>query len=375
MREYLSKQDLRDRLDLAKNYSQYRTRTLRECTQRSIKPPNNEGSFSIADPWESTLDTNRHEYRRGNIIGIAETSLGGTLSRYTQNEDVFTCHEAPHASILTVIDGGGGSSSGRAAAILSALSLEQYLDTLAIEDPDSHITPRQMDAILNEVNQELLDHEARLDDRSVRLFGTIAGACFLHNEEGRVEKMITFARGDSRTLVIRGGRILREGSTVLQNHASALAIMHADPAKYWGEFRDRQSRIMDGLGIQNHQWNSSMSDPSLQNHARLIDVQPGDAVILYTDGIGDMVSDYELEECARIAGRGNGIHAPTLHKLIMNLARRRNETPIDEECIIQTGVDSFATIVPNPTYIDRDGNPLPPRGSSDNQTLAVCTLS
>ncbi len=371
------KQDLRSIIPLTEIVAQDQREAEVLFAQARLRPPNRQRSFDERDPWNGDLDQESAPYERGNIRGWATTSKGGPMSRYTMNEDVFTAYEAPHASLLTVIDGGGGSSSGRAASILSALLLERALDQQVLDDPDGHPTPQSLDILLTRINRALVAQGGQWVDEegsAIRLFGTIAGVCFLQNEEGEAEHMITFARGDARVLVIREGVILQDASSWFQNQAGVLALGKNDPSLYWDAYRDHHSRLWSGLGVSQDAWNGAVQEP-WKNTARVINVQKGDIVLLYTDGVGDVVTDFELQTWAKVAHRlGTERGSAWLHQKIQQTVEERSGAGFDEEVRIQPSEHRDAYIVPNPQYRHEDGTPknLP---SADNYTLATYVVT
>ena len=339
--------------------------------------PVRQHSFDERDPWMSERDALEAPYERGNVRGWATTSDGGAMSRYHgRNEDLFTAYEAPHASLLTVIDGGGGSSSGRAAAVLSSLLLHRAMDQAVLQDPDGHLTPSDIDNMVSLINRALLQQAQEYpgyEGHSVQLFGTIAGAYFLHNEEGKAEKVIAFARGDARVLVLREGKILPEASSWFQNQAGMSAMMSGDFSLYWDTYRHQHSRLLSGLGMKQDVWNSAV--PSAKNTARILDVRPGDRVILYTDGVGDMITDLEIERWAKIAHTWGAERGSSwLHQKICSIVDERVSVGFDEEVKIVASEDRESLIVPNPQYRHEDGTPknLP---SADNYTLATYVVT
>jgi protein phosphatase len=194
-----------------------------------------------------------------------------------KNEDAFLLR--PDASLCFVADGMGGHNAGIVASRLAVERLDASWNGQGreLEGGEAFLA----DAIVG-ANQRIFD--AAAEDEALRGMGTtVVGAWFF---EGA---MLVGHVGDSRAYRFRGAaleQITEDHSLV--NEYLRHGILTPEQAK---EFRFRNV-ITRAVGV------AETVEPEVHRHAW----QPGDVVLLCSDGLTDMVADADIEATLRDCG-------------------------------------------------------------------------
>jgi protein phosphatase len=199
------------------------------------------------------------------------------------NEDYFIAR--PDLGLFIVCDGMGGHNAGEVAAELAAQTASEFFERCR-RDPDG-TWPFRIDAALGEEGSRLpiaLRHandrirEVAAKDARKANMGTTAVAAFLHEDRSYVAHA-----GDSRGYMFRGGKIWPItadhsllGDFIRQKHPTPEEI-EAFPYK---------NVISRALGPA----------PDVKVDSALLDMQPGDVLLLCCDGLHGMVKDVQMAE-------------------------------------------------------------------------------
>ncbi len=235
------------------------------------------------------------------------------------NEDYYVMR--PELGLFMVCDGMGGHSAGEVASELAGQITSQFFERIR-RDPDG-TWPFKIDAALGEEGSRLpvaLRHandkirEVAAKDARKANMGTTAVAAFLHGDHSYVAHA-----GDSRAYLFRGGKIWPVtadhsllGDFIRQKHPSQEEI-DAFPYK---------NVISRALGPA----------ADVKVDAALLDMQPGDVILLCCDGLHGLVRDPEMAQilsdeqdlqgaCKKLVDKANS--AGGVDNITVVLIRRR----------------------------------------------------
>ncbi|MBL6633770.1 MAG: Stp1/IreP family PP2C-type Ser/Thr phosphatase [Thermoleophilia bacterium] len=200
------------------------------------------------------------------LIELASASDVGRQRSDNQDRDLL----AP--PIIAVADGMGGHLGGGTAAAMAVDALRGV----------GHATdPTALLGALKDANRAIA--RAASDDPGLAGMGTTATAALL---EGGILYLVHV--GDSRAYLIRGGRIIQ----VTDDHSVVAEMVRrgalsADAA----ETHPARHVITRALGV----------DADLQIDALRVDLEPGDVVLLCTDGLSGPVGDEQIREAVEEA--------------------------------------------------------------------------
>ena len=127
--------------------------------------------------------------------------------------------------------------------------------------------------------------------------------------------------GDSSIHVARGGKLLTEARSETQNLATALVkATNGTQVAYFKDFASNKNIIFGWLGIKKNsdKLNDTGSSQESQAGFHSMKMQVGDVVILASDSLGDVVSDYEIE---KICQENKGAEA--IQNALLSLIRER----------------------------------------------------
>ncbi|MFM8827695.1 MAG: Stp1/IreP family PP2C-type Ser/Thr phosphatase [Actinomycetota bacterium] len=215
------------------------------------------------------------------LIELASASDVGRVRSDNQDRDLL----AP--PLIAVADGMGGHLGGGTAA---GMAVE------ALRGVGSTTDPTALLAALKEANRAIA--RAAMDDPDLTGMGTTATAALL---EGGILYLVHV--GDSRAYLIREGRIIQ----VTQDHSVVAEMVRrgalsADAA----ESHPARHVITRALGV----------DADIDIDALRVDLEPGDVVLLCTDGLSGPVGDGDILELVEAA--------PTLEQAAEQLVQRAN---------------------------------------------------
>ena len=223
-------------------------------TDRGRVRPDNEDQFAIAE--------------LGRALRVTQSSLGPEL-RFSD----------AHATLLVVADGMGGHRAGEVASSLAVSAVEssvlESLRTSAGLDSDEIL--ERLCAAVRDADQRIFEQASqRADQRGMGTTLTVAYA---------VRSMLFVAHvGDSRLYLHRGGRlhqITRDHTLVTEMvERGALAPQMATSHPLRHVITNAVGGAEPGLKVEPHQ----------------LPLEPGDVVLLCSDGLTEMVPDQQIAE-------------------------------------------------------------------------------
>lgn len=238
-------------------------------------------------PAECPTNFNRHQLMGAQASITSMTSYGGPGSKYRNvNEDSFFFGVNPNDKIIAgTIDGSGGSHYGYQAGKITNHSLA------------------------NSLNEGLkLDEAFYMADANVikEAKGGYATGVALTIEQSLQVNIA--CKGDSRSLAIRKGQKIESGCTLIQSHVGRMIETgELNPS----EIHTHKKKNIVYSVVGNHK---------LPLCVRRFQAQKGDQIILATDGLWDVVSDYEIQYLSQI------LHGVPLLMALFHLAYQRNNS-------------------------------------------------
>ncbi|MBF0104286.1 MAG: hypothetical protein HQM16_03055 [Deltaproteobacteria bacterium] len=243
-----------------------------------------------AEPELCPDNNHHHHFSMPQAALAGSTTYGGPGSKYTNiNEDSFFFGtNADDALIAGVIDGAGGTEYGYLGGRLANHTLSKQLQRGK--------TMKEAFAIA-----DLVVMASAGGGYAMGVAIEISPG--LHIEMGN--------KGDARAITIRGGRILQQGTTKIHSHV----------AKYI------EKGINPGHAIhtspQKHIVYSCIGENKYPYYGTRFFGRPGDIIVMGSDGLFDVVSDYEI---LCLADHSN---ARDLHQELRTLAYERNNSKSD----------------------------------------------
>ena len=222
----------------------------------------------------------------------------------SHNEDSFLVSE--ELGLFVVADGMGGHAGGETASRVSVTTIAQEVQSARQAHPEAFEKPHPLaDAPLAEVVRDALEaacgavfHAARANP-GLEGMGTTSIALVLG--EGAV-----FAGhvGDSRFYMVRGDHIqqISEDHSLVNEQVKA-GILTPEQAKH-SRFKNIITR---SIGFEEDVLVDVMA----------VEVEPGDQMLLCSDGLSNLVEDYEMREILR------SVPLPEVPKALVDLANAR----------------------------------------------------
>lgn len=267
-----------------------------------------------------------HIMTYANLATVASTTTyGGPGSKYrTINEDSFFFGINVSRSLIAgVVDGAGGSCFGYLAGKLAneALATKLYEGKnviAAFASADEHVILNGKGGYATGVAIEVDEH----------LFVQMA------------------AKGDTRAMTLRDEQLFREGTTVIQSEVAKKIEQGLLPPHAIHTAKGRN--IIYSI-IGNH--NMPLTSSAFQ-------ARPGDVLVLASDGLWDVISDFEILQMSK------NYRGTQLQKALYALAFERNNST--EEFALQFG--------PNEVYVLSPLHVSETKCRGDNITVQVVEL-
>jgi len=211
------------------------------------------------------------------LVECAYASHPGRDPGKQVNEDAYGYEKTAVGHLCVLCDGMGGHQNGREAA---QLAVEVIMGTFVHAPPAA-------DAAGGSRGRELLEQAIVAANARVALLGQSSNpprpgstvvAILMHPEGVEVAHV-----GDSRCYLVQGGRIFQitKDHTVVQNMIDAQLLTPAQAAVH-----PDANQILRALGAS--------SEVNVEVRAQTIPFVPGDAFVLCSDGLSDLVDPAEL---------------------------------------------------------------------------------
>jgi protein phosphatase len=225
-------------------------------TERGLVRPTNQDQFLIAALTKA--------------MRIGQSSLREANAKYGDE----------HGHIFIVADGIGGSSGGEAASALAVLSIEQFL--LNTFKWFFHLQGPERDTVVAELREALRQADARLFGEAaahpeLKGMGTTLTMAYSLGHE-----LFVVHAGDSRCYLFRSGELeqLTRDHTLVEELVREGAVA---PEK----MRRHALRHMITNAVGGHR-------PGVRTDAHKVHLEPGDMLLLCTDGLSGMVTDERI---------------------------------------------------------------------------------
>jgi protein phosphatase len=184
-----------------------------------------------------------------------------------QNEDSYLCEHPLYA----VADGLGGHAAGEVA---SALMVERLTELTFSDEVPPDAAQRELAEAVRDANRRI--HRSAVEDPQHAGMGTTVTAAVA------VGDTLCFAHvGDSRGYLLRGGELSRitEDHTPVQRAVRAGVISAAE-----AQHHPSRHVLAQAVGL----------DVDVEVDTPRVDLQPGDRVVLCTDGMTDPIPDDDI---------------------------------------------------------------------------------
>ena len=213
----------------------------------------------------------------GTVNGRSD--YGGPNSKYNKaNEDSMFADADHDRLIVGVVDGAGGSGNGLQA---SRVGSEQLLKALQ--------EGQTMESAFEQADREVTKIPKGRSPATGKLEQAYATAIVAHiTQEG---KTTLGWRGDAKAMTIRNGNKLSEGTTRLQNFAWEMNEGTEDERLFYTH--PYRSVITGTIGETGGKERKPTGILEFQAHNR-------DQIVLASDGLWDVVSEYEVIELAKL---------------------------------------------------------------------------
>src|SRR6266851_4127111 len=259
---------------------------LREGFANSDKARSNAGNYLESHPANELRSSLRLRQDAGNYLDIGTGLDAGIKRRGSPNEDSLLAVEsitssvtAPYPSGLFIIaDGMGGHGNGQEASQLAIRAMrESILMTLQLGIEDEAL-PELLSEAVQSANRSIYK---RNQQRHADM-GTTTTAALLWGTTAYIANV-----GDSRTYIYREVDGLTQ---VTQDHSTVARLVKRGAISAGDVYtHPKRNEIYRSLG--NH--------PTVEVDTFTVTVQPGDILLLCSDGLWEMVRDAEIEEILR----------------------------------------------------------------------------
>lgn len=207
------------------------------------------------------------------VLAAGETDVGRERQR---NEDAFLC--LPERGLFIVADGLGGEAAGKEASRLGVETLQGILTQASLEAATA--INGGLENLLRQAieagNQAILD-VARANVGWERMGTTVVIAVV---RDGVVHLSHV---GDSRAYLVRAGKAV----SLTRDHSTVMALVDA------GYLTPKQARTHP---LRNELSQCLGVDERLKPSYAALRLNPGDRIVLCTDGLWDMVTDEKLAQ-------------------------------------------------------------------------------
>lgn len=199
------------------------------------------------------------------------------------NEDCFAIHE--HLGLAVIADGMGGHNAGEVAARMAVDAVVDYFTTVHDDwpfgfDPDLSANGNRMRTAILLANVQILENAITNDDHA-GMGTTVVSA---RVADGR---LVCGHVGDSRLYLLSGGSLRQ----LTADDSWMAAILAHDPAADRSSLRYHPMRhaLTNVVGAR------TRTDVHVVESA----VEPGDVMLLTTDGVHEVLDDRRLEQLLR----------------------------------------------------------------------------
>ena len=211
------------------------------------------------------------------VFGLTDT---GVVRK--ENQDSYAIRALnDRLAVAVVCDGMGGAQAGNVASAVAVETFAAAVEDSCRQSPPQDATDRErlMRAASQKANRVV--YEVSEDNPEYRGMGaTLVGALILPDG-------ITLVNiGDSRAYVIRGETIRQ----ITRDHSLVQALVaRGELTQEEARVHPKKNLITRALGV----------DPEVSEDAFQVQAQPGDRLLLCSDGLSNVLSDQQILELSR----------------------------------------------------------------------------
>ena len=192
-----------------------------------------------------------------------------------QNQDAYAVINFGHDRMLLVVcDGMGGAKSGDVASRLAAEVFEEDVRQSTMPDMEQPDIVKMLVGAVKSANRAVYEHAQLSEDFSG--MGTTLVAAFV-----KTDLAIAVNVGDSRAYLLR-----EQGVTRITEDHSVVQLMVRR-----GEITEEEARTYPGKNLITR---AVGTEPRVSCDVFTLRVAPGDAILLCSDGLSNLLTDQEL---------------------------------------------------------------------------------
>lgn len=198
----------------------------------------------------------------------------------TENQDAFLIQPREDGTVFALVcDGMGGANGGKLASTTACKAAEEYLSKYSFEDVDFTNAQKLMRNAIFAANDRL--YQFTLDDEKLIGMGTTMVLAICTKDKVHVANV-----GDSRAYIYRQQKLQQ----ITTDHSAVQEMVDTGKlTKKQAEHHPQKNIITRAVGIDNF----VQADLFHQS------VQPGDIILLCSDGLTNHVSEQQIESILR----------------------------------------------------------------------------
>jgi serine/threonine protein phosphatase PrpC len=182
--------------------------------------------------------------------------------------------------LLLVADGMGGHQAGEVASALSAVTIEGFL--LNTLKRFFHLEVPEEQHVLKEFQDALVQADARIFEEAARHPELIGMGTTLTMAFASDRRLFVAHVGDSRCYLLSGGEL----HALTQDHSIVAEMVRRGALSPEGASRHPHRHVITNV-LGGHQ-------PGVRVEMHKLDLEPGDVVLLCSDGLTEMVPDARI---------------------------------------------------------------------------------
>ncbi len=258
----------------------------------------------------NTLETYSPEIKKENTFNIACESRGKTQNH---NEDDYFLNTKNLS--FGVFDGMGGDRNGAESSKLCRDLIKQELLFLP-SNISQQETDKRLSIISKKVNQTFLENKEKYN-----LGGTTGTFGIISRDSKGQDFIVGNSLGDSRAYLLRSENhrepLLRITSddSFIKKHSNSISQFNQtqdrlDEAINESDLNDREKILQENRNaISNY-----FGDPEAKAEVFFIDLEPGDIILLTTDGVHDNLTTSEISQILSIGQNSEQITKDLINK-------------------------------------------------------------
>jgi PPM family protein phosphatase len=246
------------------------------CADPPLRPtparPFSVRDFGLTDPGR---------VRPSNEDHFVVVELARTMSVHqTSVPQAKTQYSSHRGHLFVVADGIGGHQAGEVASALSVVTVEGFvLNTLK---RFFHMQEPEVPNVMKEFQAALLQADARIFEEASRYPEMLGMGTTLTMAFAVDWRLLVAHAGDSRCYLLSGGELHQ----LTQDHTVAAEMVRLGTQSAAGAFLHRYQHVVTNV--------LGGKEPGVRVEMHKLDLEPGDVMLLCSDGLTEMVPDARI---------------------------------------------------------------------------------